>query len=195
MKFDIRDDETVGDGSGDYKPLPAGTYQATIFDVKLDKFKPNTKNPGRPYYNVQFRISDGQTGANRRLFQMIGLFPKWSSGSDNFTLFRFLSAVTGKSEKTVRAEANKDRADFEIPDPKDLLGVTLTLVVGVENDEYAYNRAVAQEKEDADLEGREPVMLNAGDFLRNNIKNFKAAEEGATNDVAVDANGFITLDL
>lgn len=53
MKFDVRDDEVVGDGQdGPIEPLPAGTYNATIYDVKFKPFGPNSKNPGRPAYNV-----------------------------------------------------------------------------------------------------------------------------------------------
>lgn len=196
MKFDVRDDEVVGDGQdGPIEPLPAGTYNATIYDVKFKPFGPNSNNPGRPAYNVQFRIADGQKGANRRLFQLIGLFPTWSTGSDNFMVFRFLSAVTGKSEKAIRAAVKKDRSDFEVPDPKDLLGKPLTLVVGVEPDDYAYKQAVAQEAEDADLEGRAPEPLDREKYKRNTIKSFKPAADGAENEVAVDAEGFLSLEL
>ncbi len=58
----------------DFSPLPAGKYRATVFDVKNERCGPNSKNPGKPMWNVQFRIADGQNYDNRRVFTRAMLF-------------------------------------------------------------------------------------------------------------------------
>jgi hypothetical protein len=58
----------------DFSPLPAGKYKATVFDVKNERCGPDSKNPGKPMWNIQFRIADGEPHENRRVFTRAMLF-------------------------------------------------------------------------------------------------------------------------
>lgn len=174
--------ETVSDGSDrKYDPLAAGKYVVSVFDAKLGKFTNPGPNKGRDNVNVQFRISDGQTGANRRVFQQIGLFPKWGptaknpDGSDNFTFFQAIAALTNKTEKAFRAEFNaaaEEGGDIEIPSPSELKGRKAVITLKIVPDAYAFDKAQAKENEEAKAEGREPETLNPDDFKRNEISGF-----------------------
>lgn len=104
------------EGGGRRAPLPAGKYVASVFDAERDEYKsgPGKNNGGRPLINIQFRIEDGQRGANSRHFQQVGLFPTWApteknpDGSDNFTFFGAFAALRGdKNEKAIRAEVEE----------------------------------------------------------------------------------------
>lgn len=199
--------QTVGEGNNGFAPLAAGNYQVTIYDAEFKDFGPNSANAGRPGVNYQFRISDGQTGANRRVFQQIGLFPRWApsakspDGADNFLFFGFFAALLGKSEKDFRVEVreavesaakagNSAKTELPIPDPVAVLGKPLTLVLGIENDTYAfgkYTKAVA--------EGTEQAGLTQDDFKRNTVKGFKPAGTVAAASASKSAadDGLITL--
>jgi hypothetical protein len=119
-------ESTQGDGT--FEPLPAGNYDATIFSIKAGEFgapkEGKGDNSGKPYWNVQYRIEDGQY-ANRRLFQMVGLFTHWAPkpGSTeepvNFNLPQFLKAVG----------VDVEEGEVEIPDPEKLGGHEVTLRV------------------------------------------------------------------
>lgn len=176
LELDVKG-QTVGEGSTGFAPLPAGEYLASVYNAELGEYKKGGLNEGRPNLNVQFRISDGQKGANRRLFQLIGLFPSWApkpgkDAADNFLFFQFLAAVTGKTEKEVRAEvraAAEGKGTFSFPDLADLLGKEVTLVVKIEADSYAYQKAA----DNGTLADDQTVE----DFKRNAISAIRAPKE------------------
>lgn len=58
--------------ASDLGPLPKGTYEATIYNIVAEEVKGGA-NAGKPRWNVQFRISEGQY-ENRRLFSYIPLY-------------------------------------------------------------------------------------------------------------------------
>lgn len=137
------------DGGGGFKPLANGRYEATIFNV-TEKEYASPKNKGRPYLNVEFRISDGQPGANRRLFEKVPLFSKWADGKDAFAFFRFFAAVTDTEEKEFRKkwnEAAEAEEDFDLPDDVEILGTPVTLTVKVVDDKYNYDKAKEYDSE------------------------------------------------
>ena len=101
--------QTVQAGqSSKFKPLEAKEYATSIYDVEEKAYGPKTANAGRDGYRLQLRVADGQVGANRRLFQTIGLFLQWAptqknpDGADNFTFYDFFGAVAGVSSKDYR---------------------------------------------------------------------------------------------
>ena len=174
--------EKVVDPSSGFAPLPNGKYAVTVYEVNHKEYGPNSNNAGRDSWNVQFRISDGQEGANRRIFQQIGLFPTWAptdkypDGADNFLFYQFFSSVQGKSEKDFRAEVKdviegKGKKVLSLPDDSQVLGTEVILVLGTEADTYAYNKA----KEGGELAEGE----TQDDFKRNTIKRILPAESGA----------------
>lgn len=58
--------------SGPIEPVPAGSYNATVFDIKEETVR-SGPNEGKPRFNVQFRISEGQY-ENRRVFSYVPLY-------------------------------------------------------------------------------------------------------------------------
>ncbi len=148
-----------------FEPLPAGRYTVTVYDVKEKQYSASSRNAGRTFYAIQFRVVDGERGANRRFYDNIGIFPTWApnarhpEGADNFTFWRFFSVIEGKSEPELRKAAQD--GSFEIPEPQELLGRKLDVLLGIEKDDYALNRA----KEDGTFDE------NAS-YTRNNIKSF-----------------------
>jgi len=120
--------------------IPAGTYEATIFSVKEGKFGPG-RNEGRPFWNVQYRISEGDY-ENRRVFQRIGLFTNWApteknpDGASNFTLIQFLDALGAIDED----------GDAEIPEIDDVVGEPVTIRIKVQKgtDQYPDDRNEVQ---------------------------------------------------
>lgn len=171
--------EKVSDGSDrKYDPLEAGKYVVSVFDAKLGKYTKPGGNKDRPNYNIQYRIADGQTGANRRIFSQIGLFATWGAtsknpnGSDNFAFFKTIAALTGRSEKDIRAEYNavtEEGGEYEIPSPSELKGRKAVLTLKIVPDTYAFDTAQAKENEEAKAEKREPETLDQEDFKRNEI--------------------------
>lgn len=176
--------EKISEPSSGFDPLPPGKYAATVFQVDDKEFGPKSNNAGRPAWNIQFRISDGQTGANRRVFQLVGLFPSWAptdknpDGSDNFLFYQFFAALLGKSEKEFRAEVKevaegKGKKTLSLPDAVQALGTEVVLDLGIETDTWNYDKARA-EWENSGQVGDEP---DPEDFKRNNIKRIIAVSE------------------
>lgn len=184
--FDIDTTGGVKEGnSGSFAPLPSGKYQATVFDSKAGAFGPKSANADRPNINVQFRISDGQKGANRRVFQTVGLFLNWAAtdknpdGADNFLFYQFFGAVTGQKDKDFRAkvkEVGVAKLGTLLPDPDSILGKQVTLDLGIELDDYAYKKALADD-----------ATVKPEDFKRNTVKSISPAGEIASG--AAEGNG------
>ena len=137
-KIGVAGKEISTETGGTYAPLPVGNYEATIYSVKEGVYK-GANSAGIPNLNVQFRISDGQKGANRRVFDLIPLETQWKDGKDAFRFFQFGAAVNGMTEKAFReatkAAAEKKGGAVEIPDDVDLLGKAVTLKLGCSTNE------------------------------------------------------------
>ena len=125
-----------------FKPLPMGRYEATIFGVKNGKYenKAKKKSYGLANKNIQFRISDGQAGANRRVFLLNPDEPNWNDGSDAFMFHQFWSVVMGMEEADFRKKLSEGE-DIDFPEDEDLLGFPVTLLLKVEDDTYAFEKA------------------------------------------------------
>ena len=133
--------------------IPAGTYNATIFDAELGEFAtgPDKPNGGRPSLKLQLVDADGGLGKSR-MFVNLGLFSQWApsaknpKGSDNFGLFNFLAALLIKdgenmaqANRRVRKEFAED-PNFELPDIEDLLGTPIGVKVTIKggNNNYSF---------------------------------------------------------
>lgn len=154
----------------DFKPIPEGTYKATIYDVKEGEYA-SEANKGRPKFDVQVRIAEGQY-ANRRLFTHVPLFLEWGSGADAFAFYDFFGPLTGSTSKEFRAEVKEavesGEGELDLPTPNDLMGKEIEVFVTVVPDTWKFN----QEKEtnpNADPE----------DYKRNEIRSFNLPEKGA----------------
>lgn len=107
----------------DYAPVPAGTYNATVFNAELTEVK-NGENAGKPQYKLQFRISDGQF-ENRRLFTYVPLY----TGKAFWKSKAFFSALG----------YDVSEGSFTVPTPNELAGkaiaVKATVVPGQTGEE------------------------------------------------------------
>lgn len=181
--------QKVSDGGGKtFEPLEAGPIGLAVFDAEVKQYGDKTKNAGRDFLKIQFKVLDGQTGANRRLFQSIGLFPEWAptdknpNGSDNFTFFAFFAAVQGKKEKDFRAEMKKAIEDedekFTIPSARELLGKKVTAILKIVPDTYAYDQYKLALKNGTEELADGEEEKTQSDFLKNDIAGFKVYTEG-----------------
>lgn len=102
----------------DYSPVPAGTYNTTVFNAEVTEVR-NGENAGKPQYKLQFRISDGQY-ENRRLFTYVPLY----TGKAFWKSKAFFSALGYDVEE----------GTFTVPTPNELAGkpiaVKATVVPG-----------------------------------------------------------------
>jgi len=112
-----------------FAPLPAGWYNATIFSVEEREFR-SENYKGESYYNVQFRISEGDY-AKRAVFAMVPLRVRWNpteKSPDGFPtqFIPFFEALEYEVD-----------GEFEVPDPDELAGQDVTIRLRVVEDTYA----------------------------------------------------------
>lgn len=147
-----------------FKPIPAGTYDAHIYNVELKEYGPQSNNAGRDYYNITYKIAPDQDHAGRRLFAMLLLGERWAptkknpDGYPNDGLWYFLSAVDedGRTPKEF-VDLFNETGEINVPSPTDLVAARVRIRVGVENDDYAWRKAGSPEgKQD--------------EFQRNNVQ-------------------------
>ena len=167
MKFTNTTGAQAQTNSGPYKPLPKGDYDATIVAVDEVDFVRQGANDYDLYkgmndgWAIQFRISDGQEGANRRFFERVwvhpegadgeGNFPKGSNRNngkqkrtDNWPFFRFANAVT--DNKFTPMWNAKEPVDIS---REDLMGYPVKISLSSPVfDRYAFQRAGSPEGEE-----------------------------------------------
>lgn len=115
---------TSGNSSAPMSAIPAGSYNATVFEVKQEEVR-SGPNEGKPRFNVQFRISSGQY-ENRRVFSYIPLYV----AGDFWKTQSFFSAL-GYDMKS---------GDFEVPEVNDLQGKAIGVRVKVGKDQNGEDR-------------------------------------------------------
>ena len=123
----ITEDALASASSSSGAPLgaiPAGSYNATIFDVKQEEVR-SGPNEGKPRLNVQFRISGGQY-ENRRVFAYIALYV----AGDFWKTQSFFKAL-GYDMKS---------GDFEVPEGTELMGKAVGVRVKVGKDQNGEDR-------------------------------------------------------
>lgn len=120
--IEVPKDYTPSTGNnGPIEPMPTGTYNATVFEIKAEEVKSGA-NAGKPRWNVQFRVSDGQY-ENRRVFSYI---PMYVAG--DFWKFESFFSALGYEVK----------GKFSVPEINDLLGKPLAVRVKVREAEGDY---------------------------------------------------------
>lgn len=118
ISFNITEEALATTSGGDYSPIPAGSYNATVYDIKQEEVK-SGPNAGKPRFNIQFRISEGQH-ENRRVFGYIALYV----AGDFWKTQSFFSAL-GYDMKSGK---------FEVPEVNELLGKAVGIRVKVGKD-------------------------------------------------------------
>lgn len=135
-----------------YSPVPAGTYNTTVFNAEVTEVR-NGENAGKPQYKLQFRISDGQF-ENRRLFTYVPLY----TGKAFWKSKAFFSALG----------YNVEEGTFTVPTPNELGGkavaVKVTVVPGQTGEE---NNVAGFQKPGAPAVARvaEPVTVKSATDL------------------------------
>ena len=159
-----------------FAPLPAGKYNVSVFDLAEGEYK-NGVNKGKKFLKLQLRISEGQTGTNRRVFTNVGDFERWNPkagkevGAVNFQYFQFYKALG-----VVFPKPGED-GEVELPDFDEIEGADLAIKLKIVEDSYAYEKALGEWKDAKDkaeakgkpFEDEEPVK---GDFLKNEVAEF-----------------------
>jgi hypothetical protein len=112
------EDSLASKGTGSLEAIPAGSYNATVFDVKEETVR-SGPNEGKPRFNVQFRISEGQY-ENRRVFSYVPLY----AGKDAWKAASFFKSL-GFDVKA---------GNFKVPATADLLGKGIGVRVKVGQD-------------------------------------------------------------
>tara|TARA_R110000764_G_scaffold504_4_gene1916 strand:+ start:1340 stop:1804 length:465 start_codon:yes stop_codon:yes gene_type:complete len=107
--------------STDLGPIPAGTYQCTIFEAKAEEVR-GGNNAGKPRWNVQLRVTEGQY-ENRRLFAYIPLYV----AGDFWKTQSFFGAL----DYDVKGE-------FKVPEVNEVLGKAIDVKVTIREGEGSY---------------------------------------------------------
>lgn len=111
-------EESLESKGGSLEPVPAGSYNATVFDIKEETVR-SGPNEGKPRFNVQFRLSDGKY-ENRRVFSYVPLYV----GNDAWKAAAFFKSL-GYDVKA---------GNFKVPEVADLLGKPIGVRVKVGED-------------------------------------------------------------
>lgn len=172
--------EVSTESGGSFAPLAAGKYEATIVKVDEGVYK-SVANKGLENINVQFKISPGQVGANRRVFHLVPLAPNWLNGNDAFAFHQFFSAVEGISEKDFRIKvkaAKEAKEDLDLPDDVDLLGAEVTITLKVEDDDYKFKKAKTAYEALSPAAQAKSEPPKQADFQKNTISGVEVAGKG-----------------
>ena len=124
IKLKITEDALSSTTGGSYDPVPAGSYNATIYNIELEKVR-SGPNEGKPRFNIQFRLSDGQY-ENRRVFSYVPLY----IANDFWKAQAFFKSL-GYDMKA---------GDFTVPEGNDLLGKAIGVRVKVGTDQNGQPR-------------------------------------------------------
>lgn len=73
IKVNFSDKEASATAFDAFEPMPTGTYYARITDIDERECGPESKNPGKPYWNVEFTVQDG-TFEGRKVWTNAMLF-------------------------------------------------------------------------------------------------------------------------
>ncbi len=119
LKVNFSDKEASSEAR-DFEPVPSGKYNAKVTEITLEECGENSKNPGKPYWNIEFTIQDGQY-TDRKVWSNCMLF------SPALYTFSQLMKALGY---------NVEEGDFEVPDPDELISRDVSLKVVKMRDEY-----------------------------------------------------------
>lgn len=163
FKLNLTNDEIKNAQGGNFKPLPAGTYGAIVFE----SVQKNSK-AGNPMFEINYKITEGPAGINRKIKSWYVL-----SGKGLFKLVEL-----NKATDFPYPDKNTPAGEFEFPEADEYLGKEVNLVLDVED----YNGVDADGK-DATLQRN--VVKRVLPYDADAITTEEDAE-----DAAVDASAF-----
>lgn len=143
ISFNITEEALASASSSSYEPIPAGSYNATVYDVKSETVK-SGPNEGKPRFNIQFKITGGKFD-NRRVFGYVALYV----GNDFWKTQSFFSAL-GYDMKSGK---------FTVPENNDLLGkpVGVRVKIGTDMNGQPRNEIAGFDKPTAPAAGAEAL--------------------------------------
>lgn len=112
------DQETVDSAGQANEPVPAGTYNVSIFEIGTDQVK-SGDNKGKPRLKFQFRIADGEESpdgkhqGNRRLFSDVNAFEGFSQKTGKATPPYDLLAIAKALGVSAEELADVDTDDWQ----------------------------------------------------------------------------------
>lgn len=116
FKLNLTADEIKNAQGNNFKPLPAGTYGAIIFDVTEKQSK-----KGNDMYEIDFKITDGPDGIGRK--QRSWFVIKGDA----------LFAYVGLAKATDKPyPAKGDEGEFEFPDGDEFLGLEVNIKIALD---------------------------------------------------------------
>jgi hypothetical protein len=134
LKVNFSDNEASSEAL-DFTPIPSGKYHVKITDGEMRECGPESKNAGKPYWNLEFTVQEGPY-EERKLWGNIMLFEG--------ALFSLSQLMKALGNPIVPGKA------FTVPEIDDLLTKDLIVTVRKMQDSYR------MEKEGSD----EPLFKN-----------------------------------
>ena len=136
--------EELGSESRDFEVLPAGKYPVRITEVEMKECGPNSKNPGKPFWAVEYTIVEGHPNAERKFWTNIMLF--------DGALYSFVQLA-----KALGGKLGESMLSGEVPDLDELEGKELVVRVNKQRDTYRENKL---EEEGERSKGDAPIFKN-----------------------------------
>jgi len=103
------------------QPVPKGNYSVTVFDIKSETVNSGA-NAGKPRWNVQLRVSEGQY-ENRRFFAYIPLY---------------VAGDFWKTQSFFESLGYEVKGAFKLPEVNEVLGKALTARITVREADGQY---------------------------------------------------------
>ena len=148
ITFSITEEDVKASESSNYSAIPAGSYNAVLFDVKQETVK-SGPNEGKPRFNIQFKIVGGDHD-NRRVFGYVALY----KAGDFWKTQSFFKALG----------YDMAAGSFTVPDAQDLAGKAIGIRVKVGKDQNGddRNEVAGFDKPTASGSSADSVMAGIG---------------------------------
>lgn len=115
LKVNFSSEEAASEGRS-FDPIPAGEYHVKITDVELKECGENSKNPGKPYWGLEFTVQEGEY-EDRKVWTNCMLF-----SPALYTLSQLMKSLGH----------NITEGSFELPDGEDLIGRDVVIIVKIQ---------------------------------------------------------------
>ena len=128
IKVNFSDEEASSEALS-FDAIPTGTYHACVTDVTLNYCGPESKNPGKPYWNIEFTVQDDHKDqAGRKVWTNCMLFE-----GALYTLTQLMKA-TGFGDKV------KSGKSVDVPDADEFIAKHVFINVRKMRDTYREQR-------------------------------------------------------
>lgn len=120
LRVDFSSEEAASEAR-DFDPVPSGKYHVKIVEIELKACGPNSKNPGKPMWNVKMAIQEPNPYAGRNLWSNVMLF-----AGAGYSLAQLMKATGYEVSE----------GQIKVPPADDLIGVDLIVNVVKQVDTY-----------------------------------------------------------